>query len=56
MLPFVPVPVIGLCVSTTVSENVYVTALPPAGGAVNVGFCAVVLDSVTAGPPVWVHA
>ena len=25
-------------------------------GAVKVGFAAVVLDSVTAGPPVWVHA
>ena len=25
-------------------------------GAVKVGFAAVVLDSITAGPPVWVHA
>ena len=31
-------------------------ALDAEDGAVKVGFAAVVLDSVTAGPPVWVHA
>src|SRR6478752_1838702 len=53
VLPFVPVPASGFCVSVTVSEKVYVAGVL---GAVNVGFCAVVLESVTAGPAVWLHA
>ena len=53
VFPFVPVPVIGLCVSVTVNENVYVAAEL---GAVNVGCATFVADNVTAGPAVWLHA
>jgi hypothetical protein len=56
VLPFVPVPVIGLCVSTTVSEKPSATDPVVAAGAVNVGLATVALESVTAGPEVWVHA
>ncbi len=56
VLPFVPEPVIGLCVSVTTSENVKWVPLGPPGGAVKVGFCAVGLESVTVGPPVCVQA
>src|SRR5947199_216849 len=44
--------VLGLCVSVTVTRNFNVV---PALGAVNVGCCAVVLDSVTDGPAVCAH-
>ena len=40
------------CPSLTTSRKVNVPALD---GAVNVGFCAVLLDSVTGVPPVWVQ-
>ena len=53
MLPFVPFPTTAFWVSVTISENVNV---PAVAGAVNVGCGAVALESVTAGPPVCVHA
>ena len=49
VLPFVPLPVIGLTVSTTVSENVSVVGLT---GGVNVGWAACVSDKLTAVPAV----
>ena len=56
VLPFAPFPDMTLWVSVTISENVSVVAVGPPAGAVNVGFCAVGSDNVTAGPPVWVQA
>src|SRR4051812_7363704 len=41
--------------SFTTSENVSVFGVATSG-AMNVGFCAVALESTTAGPSVWVHA
>src|SRR5690242_2522769 len=56
VLPFVPVPVIGLWVSTTVSENVYAVAVVPPAPRVKLGVAVLAPVRVTDGPPVCVHA
>ena len=53
VLPFVPLPMIGDCVSVTTSENVNVCWV---AGVVNVGDATVVDDNVTGSPAVCVHA
>ena len=53
VLPFVPLPVIGDCVSVTTNENVNVCWV---AGVVNVGDATVAIDSVTGSPAVCVHA